>query len=60
MLLSAGLSVQTRSQALGLCQVLMDEGVLAHGEIIATVVKMCQAAVYSAPGLHGSGCAPFP
>ncbi|XP_048347556.1 rap guanine nucleotide exchange factor 3 isoform X1 [Sphaerodactylus townsendi] len=29
-LLSAGLSVQTRSQALGLCQVLMDEGVLAH------------------------------
>uniref|UniRef100_A0A8C5WNW9 DEP domain-containing protein n=1 Tax=Laticauda laticaudata TaxID=8630 RepID=A0A8C5WNW9_LATLA len=29
-LLSAGFSVQTRSQALGLCQVLMDEGVLAH------------------------------
>ncbi|KAM3847065.1 rap guanine nucleotide exchange factor 3 isoform 3-T3 [Vipera latastei] len=29
-LLSAGLSLQTRSQALGLCQVLMDEGVLAH------------------------------
>ncbi|KAL7988094.1 hypothetical protein Chor_007013 [Crotalus horridus] len=29
-LLSAGLSVQSRSQALGLCQVLMDEGVLAH------------------------------
>uniref|UniRef100_A0A8C6VGB1 Rap guanine nucleotide exchange factor 3 n=1 Tax=Naja naja TaxID=35670 RepID=A0A8C6VGB1_NAJNA len=29
-LLSAGLSVQTRSQALGLCQVLMDEGILAH------------------------------
>ncbi|XP_053155561.1 rap guanine nucleotide exchange factor 3 isoform X3 [Hemicordylus capensis] len=29
-LLSAGLSVQTRSQALGLYQVLMDEGVLAH------------------------------
>ncbi|XP_054859700.1 rap guanine nucleotide exchange factor 3 isoform X2 [Eublepharis macularius] len=29
-LLSAGLSVQTRSQALGLCQVLMDEGVLSH------------------------------
>ncbi|KAJ7317636.1 hypothetical protein JRQ81_003798 [Phrynocephalus forsythii] len=29
-LLNAGLSVQTRSQALGLCQVLMDEGVLVH------------------------------
>ncbi|XP_008114635.2 rap guanine nucleotide exchange factor 3 isoform X1 [Anolis carolinensis] len=29
-LLRAGLSVQTRSQALGLCQVLMDEGVLSH------------------------------
>ncbi|XP_077185402.1 rap guanine nucleotide exchange factor 3 isoform X2 [Paroedura picta] len=29
-LLSAGLSVQTRSHALGFCQVLMDEGVLAH------------------------------
>ncbi|XP_044287212.1 rap guanine nucleotide exchange factor 3 isoform X2 [Varanus komodoensis] len=29
-LLNARLSVLTRSQALGLCQVLMDEGVLAH------------------------------
>ncbi|XP_028577037.2 rap guanine nucleotide exchange factor 3 isoform X1 [Podarcis muralis] len=29
-LLSAEFSVQTRSQALGLCQVLVDEGVLAH------------------------------
>jgi len=31
-LLSAGLAVQTRSQAVGICQVLVDGGVLTHGE----------------------------
>lgn len=31
-LLSAGLAVQTRSQAIGICQVLVDGGVLTHGE----------------------------
>lgn len=31
-LLSAGLAIQTRSQAVGVCQVLVDGGVLTHGE----------------------------
>lgn len=31
-LLGAGLAVQTRSQAVGICQVLVDGGVLTHGE----------------------------
>lgn len=31
-LLSAGLAVQTRSQAVGICQVLVDGGILTHGE----------------------------
>lgn len=31
-LLGAGLAVQTRSQAVGICQVLVDGGILTHGE----------------------------
>lgn len=58
-LLSAGLSVQTRSQALGLCQVLMDEGVLAHGEILQEVTGglpfagCSSVALYAPCGLKG-------